>query len=88
MGFEAQPLQFTVIKMKISIAVEVNGKTEGLEIEIDKTKLKKEHAEDPNMTAIGEAIKTTVSKVTEHLVKQIVIVKNEDEIEVELNDGL
>jgi hypothetical protein len=71
MGLEAQPPTIYCDNMKIKISVEVNGKEEGLVIEIDEDKIKKEHAEDPNMKTIGDAIKSTINKVADHIVNQI-----------------
>jgi len=70
--------------MKITISVEVNGRTEGLGIEIDEEKIKKEHAEDPNMETIGKVIKTTINKITDHIVSQISIHKEDGEVDLEL----
>ncbi len=84
MGFEAQPPKIYSDNMKITISVEVDGKTHGLGIDIDEDAIKKEHLEDPNMTAISDGIVETITKVAKHLVKQIVIVKEENEVDLEL----
>ena len=70
--------------MKITISIEVNGKNHGLKIEIDEDQIKQEHRDDPDLKVIRESIINTINKIRDHLVKEITLHKEDDEIEVEL----
>lgn len=71
------------MNMKITVSIEINGKSNGLTIEIDEDAIKQEHKDDPNLKVITDSIINTIIKVGRQLVKEIVIYKDEEEIVIE-----